>query len=541
MEKIEDWAGGITMRYAVSPTVMRESDRQTIANGVPAVTLLARAGHAIYHAYTWQGKVGIVCGTGNNGGDGYVLSLCLRKNEIPCEVILWQDKASAEGQFYLDRVRQSGIPVRVWQGEALSGYRQLVDGLFGTGFHGMPDPSAAKLIRAMNDSGAEIVAIDIPSGLSGLSGQAAGECIHANATMVMGTLKYGNLLGAAKDFCGKITVCDIGIPIVGKAACIPEMGDYASVLRHRDHNSHKGTYGYVTIFGGCSRYSGAAKLANLACTAVRSAVTDPAMDAVYAQSLATYGKTALHSGCGVVRLAVAASVAPLVGQYVLESTVFPLTENTDGGLRYTSDEIESALSGTTAAAIGMGWGTDPAYARILTQLLTTYRGHLLIDADGLNTLAQMEENGRNLLRNASARVVLTPHPKEFERLSGVKIADMLADPVHCAEVYARDSGATILLKGTATVVTDGVETYIVDRGCPGMATAGSGDVLSGILAGLLGYNAPTPKTVACGAYLAGLAGEMAQAESNPISQTAGDTASCIPQAITAMMRAAGTL
>ena len=189
----------------------------------------------------------------------------------------------------------------------------------------------------------------------------------------------------------------------------------------------------------------------------------------------------------------------------------------------------------------MGWGTDPAYAQILTKVLTTYKGRLLIDADGLNTLARMGEDGQRLLQNTAAEVVLTPHPKEFERLSGVRIADMLADPIRYAVEYARKVGATVLLKGTATVVTDGAETYLVDRGCPGMATAGSGDVLSGILAGLLGYNAPTPKVVACGAYIAGLAGEMAQSASNPISQTAGDTASHIPQAITAMLRAAGTL
>lgn len=528
------------MRYAVSPTVMRESDRQTIQNGTSAVTLLERAGHALYNAHAWRGRVGVVCGTGNNGGDGYVLALCLREAGIPCEVIRWQDRDSAAGQFYLDRVRKAGIPVRTWQGESLCGYGQLADGLFGTGFHGTPEPSAAELIRAMNDSGAEIVAIDIPSGLDGLSGQAAGECVRADATVVMGSLKYGNLLGAAKDLCGTITVCDIGIPIVGKSVRVPDRGDFASVLRRRRNDSHKGTYGYVTIFGGSRLYSGAAKLADLACTAVRSTVTDPTCEAE-AVSLAACGKTALHCGCGVVRLAVGASVAPLVGRYVLESTVFPLTENADGSLRYTPDEIERALSGTTAAAIGMGWGTDPAYEQILTQVLTTYRGRLLIDADGLNTLSRMGENGKSLLRNTEAEVVLTPHPKEFERLSGVKIADMLADPVRHAEAFAADCGVTLLLKGTVTVVTDGTDTFFVDRGCPGMATAGSGDVLSGILAGLLGYNAPTSKTVACGAYIAGLAGELAQSESNPISQTAGDTASHIPQAITAMMRAAGTL
>ena len=275
------------MRYAVSPAVMRQSDRMTVESGTSAIELLRRAGRAIFESHAWQGKVGIVCGTGNNGGDGYVLALCLREAGIPCEVIRWQDKASAEGQCYLKRVQAAGIPVRLWQGEALTGYRTIADGLFGTGFHGVAEVSAAALIRAVNESGAYVVAIDIPSGVSGLSGQAAGDCIRADATVVMGSLKYGDLLGAAKDLCGRITVYDIGIPLVGKTVRVPEMGDFASVLRRRKNDSHKGSYGYVTIFGGCSLYSGAAKLANLACTQVQ------------AVSLADCGKTALPSGCGV--------------------------------------------------------------------------------------------------------------------------------------------------------------------------------------------------------------------------------------------------
>lgn len=519
------------MKYAVSPAVMRQCDRQTIDSGTSAAELLARAGKAIYKSYPWRGKVGIVCGTGNNGGDGYVLALCLKDAGIPCEVILWQEKATAEGKLYLDRVRAAGIPVHLWQGEALSGYTEIADGLFGNGFYGVPDLSASALIRAINESGATVVGIDIPSGLSGLSGQKAGACVRADATIVMGALKYGNLLGCAKDLCGKVTVCGIGITVAGEAAIVPEIGDFAGILFRRMHDSHKGTYGYVTLLGGCRSFSGAEKLSNIACTSTRNALPD----------FVRCGDAALRSGCGVVRLAVPASVAPLLGQYVLESTVFPLPETKDGSLSYDPDAIDRALYGTVAAAVGMGWGTDPAHERILAHILSTYRGRLLIDADGLNALSRMGEEGQRLLRNTAARVVLTPHPKEFERISGVAIADMLTDPVRYAREYAASCGATVLLKGTATVITDGAETYIVDRGCPGMATAGSGDVLSGILAGLLGYHDPTPGTIACGAFIAGLAGEMAQAASNPISQTAGDTASKIPAAITEIMRASGTL
>ena len=156
----------------------------------------------------------------------------------------------------------------------------------------------------------------------------------------------------------------------------------------------------------------------------------------------------------------------------------------------------------------------------------------MIDADGLNALAQMDEE---ILQRRSAPTILTPHPKELERISGVPMEEILRDPVGVAESYARRCGVILLLKGPCTVVTDGENTYLVDRGCSGMATAGSGDVLSGVLTGLLGYGEPSAKTMACGAYLTGLAGEMAERDVGSVSMLASDTVAHLPQAIKAIM------
>ena len=190
------------------------------------------------------------------------------------------------------------------------------------------------------------------------------------------------------------------------------------------------------------------------------------------------------------------------------------------------------MNNRRALAVGMGWGRSPETAKILAYLLDHYDGALVIDADGLNALGGMDPL---LLKKTRAKVILTPHPKEFERLSGYSVKEILQNPVPLAQRYASQMGGCVLLKGACTVVTDGESSYLVDRGCAGMATAGSGDVLSGILAGLLGYAPANALTVACGAYLAGVAGELAEAASNAISMMASDTVRALPRAISMMM------
>jgi len=265
--------------------------------------------------------------------------------------------------------------------------------------------------------------------------------------------------------------------------------------------------------GGCRNYSGAIKLANMAAASLRC-------------------------GCGVVKLLCAGSILDSVTPYLLESTAVPLPD-TAGAMEFDVPALEKALSGTRALAIGMGWGDGAHNEEILTWILENYRGTLILDADGLNCLGRIEETRReSLLQHAPADVVLTPHPKEFERISGVPMGQCAADPVKYAMAFAAEHGVVLLLKGTATIVTDGTDCYIVPRGCAGMATAGSGDVLSGVLAGLTGYNRGTAKTVACGAYLAGLAGELAQEDAGEIGMIASDTVRHLAKAAKQMQEAA---
>lgn len=494
------------MQKVVDVAVMRDSDAKTIAGGVLGRELMWRAALGVYNSHRWTGPVSIVCGKGNNAGDGFALALILAEAKIDCTVVLLSSSFSEDGAYYYGKCKEIGIKITDFTEKTdFSSSCEIVDCIFGTGFSGKASGVFAEAINAINASGKYVISVDINSGLSGNNGL-GDVCVRSDLTVSIGFLKNGLLMGRAKDVIGKLVNVDIGIGLHGKCRYLCENGDFASVLRPRRQDSHKGDYGYVTIMGGCREYSGAVKLANLSASALRA-------------------------GCGVAQLAVPESIAGSVSPYLLESTLALLPDR-DGKMIYAPDALDRVLARQAALAIGMGWGRSPEYPAILQHILKHYASPTVIDADGLNTLAEMD---LSLLRQTKCKVVLTPHLKEMERLSGVSIAEIRKDPIRVAEEFAKAYGVILLLKGTCTVVTDGEETYLVNRGCAGMATAGSGDVLSGVLAGLLGYAPCDALTVACGAYIAGLAGELAEKDVNPISMTASDTVAHIGQAISKMI------
>ena len=312
----------------------------------------------------------------------------------------------------------------------------------------------------------------------------------------------------AKDKIGKLINCDIGITPIEEPYRLLEKEDVKSNLKARDNYSHKGTYGYVSLIGGSLEYSGAIKLANIASSAVRS-------------------------GAGVVRLCVPNSIVNGVMPYILESTLYPLSDKY-GSIAFNKSELDTLINSSKAIAIGMGLGQKGENAKILDYLIKNYEGILIIDADGLNTLATMDSN---ILKLAKCQIVLTPHLKELERLSKIPINEINKNPIKCAEEYAKSNNVVLLLKGTATIITDGKNTYLTNTGCAGMATGGSGDVLSGILSGICASNnASIIENIATGAYINGYAGEIARDKSNDISMSAYDTALCVREAITNLIK-----
>ncbi len=281
-----------------------------------------------------------------------------------------------------------------------------------------------------------------------------------------------------------------------------EANDLKEIFKERQSDTNKGDYGYVGILGGSLEYSGAVKLANI--------------------SLAT-----LRSGCGVARLIIPSSISKIVAPYLLEQTLYTIDSENDK-MKFNKKQIQESLDKLRALAIGMGWGKSENYEKILEYILNDYEIPIVIDADGLNTLANMN---MDILKNTKCKVILTPHLKEFERLSKVEIENIKKDEINIAKEFAKEHNVILLLKGPTTVITDGTMAYLVKRGCPGMATAGSGDVLSGILVGLLGYNNADILTISAGAYLNGLAGEIAEEKFTDISMIASDTINSLPEAI----------
>ncbi len=505
---------------------MRESDRHTIEAGTPGRELMMRAARGVFDSVSWKAPVAIVCGSGNNAGDGYALALLLHEAKIETAIITCSEKFSEDGRYYFDECRLAGIPVRTWpETEAAGGlkeYATAVDCLLGTGFKGDLRPELAEVIKAVNASGSYIVSVDMNSGLNGDNGMAK-LCVRSDLTVSIGGFKPGHFLNMAKDSMADKVNIDIGIKPVMKPYSLIDEEDVKAFFGRRANFSNKGTYGYTALIGGSTRYSGAIRLAGLA-------------------------EAAARSGAGVVKLAVPASLSAEIMPGILVSTLFPLSEETDekhnAQIKFERSEAEELISNVRTVAIGMGAGTGEGTKEMLGFLLSEFSGTLIADADALTVMSGME---RKRLRESRCRLVLTPHVKEFSRLTGLNKDEILADPIGAAKQYASETGSTVLLKGPSTIVTDGKEVFITDRGCPGMATAGSGDVLSGILAAVLagfspdegaleeGENSPDGRSLcfmtAVGAYINGAAGELAEKKFGSVSMTAADTAGCIPDVL----------
>ncbi len=521
---------------------MRKSDAATIAAGTPGTELMMRAARGVFGAVSWKAPVAIVCGSGNNAGDGYALGLCLNEAGIDCTIICVYDRYSRDGKYYYDKCVDSGVKIIHLQNTSdessacqenrldLGKYPTVVDCLLGTGFKGEVRADLADVIESINSSGAYIVSVDINSGLNGDTGMSSC-CVHSDLTVSVGSYKPGHFLNMAKDVIKEKVNADIGIIPQDPSYKLIEESDIKDALGIRKNYSNKGTYGYIALIGGSTRYSGAIRLAYLA-------------------------NAAMRSGAGVVKVALPGDLVHDVASHILESTIFPLstanrvmsTNGTDGSdtakmcdakafdseVAYNPGEIDELISNVKTVAFGMGIGTGDGAADILRHLLTKYTGNLIIDADGLTLLSRIDLNSQRI---KPRNLILTPHIKEFSRLTGMEISEILEDPIGIAREYAARIGAVVLLKGPSTIVTNGNEVYITDRGCPGMATAGSGDVLSGILAAVASYIIGNDDTetkndvclaTAVAAYINGAAGEAAEDKYGSISLVASDTIEAIP-------------
>ena len=278
-----------------------------------------------------------------------------------------------------------------------------------------------------------------------------------------------------------------------------EISDVKDLVKERNINSNKGDFGKAGIYGGSLEYSGALKLSYISLSALRS-------------------------GCGISRVLVKKEILPLLGPNILEQTLCILPDYNDKFY----DKLKESIKDLDSLAFGMGLGNDEQMDEVLEFLIKNYTGNLIIDADGLNTLSKMN---LDILKEKTCNILLTPHLKEFSRLINKSIEEIKKDSLSIVKEFASTYKITILLKGHTTTISDGNSTYLITTGCPGMATAGSGDVLSGILSGLLAYLDFNLLTVALGVLINGIAGCLAEKDNNDISMLASDTINNIGKAI----------
>lgn len=502
------------MKKILSVDNMRKSDAHCIATKLPSKELMLRAAKAVYDEVLicldkglCKAPVGIVCGYGNNAGDGYALAKLLFDKGIDCHIILLDHKFSEDGKYYFDSCLKSGVSILKFEEEIkeFRSYSTIIDCIFGTGFRGEVEGAAKEAIQAINHSGAYVISIDINSGLNGDSGIVTSKdqtlAVLSDLTLSIGDFKPGHFLNMAKDFIKEKKNLDIDIDAIREPYFLFEEEDLFKALRKRKNYSNKSSYGYVGLIGGSTRYQGAIRLASLSHAAMRS-------------------------GAGVVRLGIPKSLYPAIAPNVLEATIFPLSDE-QGEICFVKNEIDELIHHCKSLAFGMGIGLSKGARETLRYLLQNYDKTLIIDADGLTLLSELDKEE---IRKAECHLVLSPHNKEFSRLTSLDIADILTHPIDRVKDYLisiqhphKAKSRVLILKGPSTIITDAELTYIVDAGCPGMATAGSGDVLSGVLSALSVNSEKLAFSAAASCFICGRAGERAEEKVGPVSLIASDT------------------
>ncbi len=516
------------MRLPTSQEMVALDRRAADEFGVPTLLLMEAAGRQVAEAAARMTAAGsprvvIVAGKGNNGGDGLVAARVLSAAGWRATVVLLARDADVSGDaaVNLNSARRAGVDISNLDTLATPGLRGVftgadlvIDGLFGTGFRGPVVGLAARAIEAINGSGRPVLAIDIPSGVHGDTGAVDGPAVRATATVTMGLPKTGLVLQPGAERAGEIWVADVGHPqrLIDSAGIRTSlvtraMVDAAIAVRPKD--AHKGAFGRVLIVAGAVGYTGAA-------------------------ALSAFG--ALRGGAGLVTLAVPQAIYPIVASVVVEGMPVPLADD-DGALaEAAADQIADLTRSADVVACGPGLSRLPGPRTVVRRLLAECTRPMVLDADALNNLAGSVSD----LRAARGPKIITPHPGEMARLMNITRDEVQNDRINVARAGAERFGATVVLKGARTVVAsaDG-EAFVVPTGNPAMATGGMGDVLTGAIAALIGQGLPPLVAAWTGAYLHGLAGDLAAAARGPAGILAREVADHLPAALAAVR--AGTV
>jgi NAD(P)H-hydrate epimerase len=500
---------------------MRDIDRKATAEyDIPSILLMENAGikttEVIKSILQTPGNknVTILVGKGNNGGDGLVVARQLLNWGLSVDVFITADtlnmtRDSAINYQILDKMGAKIFPLKQEQDfnrlqVALLKSDLIVDALYGIGFKGGFNEFESKVVKIVNNAQIPIVAVDIPSGVDADTGRVHGDAIRASNTVTFALPKLGLILEPGKGYAGSLTVADITIPaslLTGnrlKNNLIDE--DFIKpLIKERPAESHKGTYGHALIIGGSVGLSGAVGMA--ACAALRC-------------------------GAGLVTAAIPESLLDIIESKLSEVMTTPLAQTNQGTIGLEAlPAIENLLGTVSVCAIGPGMSGAPEVNSIVRYVLQKSGVPVVVDADGLNAI----KGDISILKDRQVPVVLTPHPGEMARLTGMNVDEIQSDRIRVAGDFAKEWGATLVLKGNNTVVANpSGEIYVNITGNPGMATAGSGDVLCGIITGLISQGLKPQDAAVAGVFLHGMAGDYAAERKGQRGLVAGDLTDNLP-------------
>jgi hydroxyethylthiazole kinase-like uncharacterized protein yjeF len=512
--------------YIVTSEEMQEMDRYTIEElGIPGRVLMENAGRGTVQALLARYgpvegmRIAVAAGRGNNGGDGFVIARYLAQEGARVQVFLLariDAVRSGDAGENLRLVLAAGIPVAELPDDdaldkagGLLAHQELwVDALLGTGLSSDVRGRYRTLIEKINTSGRPVVAVDIPSGLNADTGRPLGTCIQADLTATFAFAKVGHVVYPGAAASGTVEVVDIGIPVHlaaqrGIARRLVTVKHLSGLPKRRPPEAHKGHNGHLLVIGGSPGKTGA---------------------------VAMTANAALRTGAGLVTAGVPRDLSPVFETLAVEAMSLPLPQEEDGLLAGEAAARIAARKGPYAAvAVGPGLGVSAGTREIVRRLVTTSRVPLVVDADGINCLAE----DPTVLEGAAAPIVLTPHPGEAARLFNMDTAAVQRDRIGLAAEFAARYSVFVVLKGAASVIAgpDGT-VWINTSGNPGMASGGMGDVLTGIIAGLISQGSDPGEAARLGAWLHGAAGDCLAAETGRVGYLATDLLSRIPGCLT---------
>ncbi|MCC6545238.1 MAG: NAD(P)H-hydrate dehydratase [Nitrospirae bacterium] len=514
--------------YIATAQEMNNIDRRTGDEyGIPTLLLMENAASGITRAVeqmlvSISGKrITVMCGRGNNGGDGLASARQLHNLGASVTVYLLSDTADfkSEPAINLNIALKMGIEVNEkgkyslrTLSSRLRHSHMIIDAMIGTGLASAVKEEYMEVIELINSSKRPVIAVDIPTGINSDTGEVMGAAIRATATVTFALPKRGHYLYPGPDYTGKLQITDISIP----AAAVEKEAIYLSLLTGNDmqdivpsrqSDSHKGTNGHALVIAGSIGKGGAAAMTALSC---------------------------LRTGAGLLTLAVPKSVQPIVAGKLTEVMTQPLAETDEQTIAADAAEtIMAACWDKAVVAIGPGLTTNKETVSFVKKLIVEISIPLVVDADAINALAGSTE----LLRERRSATILTPHPGEMGRLTGKSTAEVQQDRIGTARNFAITYGVYLILKGAHTVIAEpSGAVHISPTGNPGMATGGTGDALTGIITGLIAQGVEPSDAARLGVYLHGLAGDIAAQETGMAGMIAGDLIEHIPAAIKQLER-----